>query len=361
MHSVTSYILYVITGIILAFYGLGCVAPYIPPDVMTIPAYFGLAFPLFWCATVAICFVACIVRRWKLAGITVLCLALSYGEWHKTISLRLQPDKAESDDTDRTVSLLTYNVEMFNGSKDLKSFVEYIRETDADIVCLQEFGFYNRALSQSDILGEFDKLYPYRHLWYKNQSSRSSSGLATFSRFPIVKKEKIQYRSEHNISIFSDIDINGDTIRVLNNHLESNKLNSSDKNLASLLDENTPRDAKIKHTRRLQTKLGTAMKIRARQAEAIRYTISRTRYPVIVAGDFNDVPQSYTYRIIASGLNDAYIKAGKPGYYWTYNSSFMYFPIDHILFSPSLKATKAAIHRTELSDHYPLTATIKIK
>lgn len=358
MRIVTSCILYIVTAIVLVCYGLGWVAPYVSPERVTIPAYFGLGFPALWGATVVMGIVSIVFRRWGLTGTIVLCLAVSYGEWRKTIVVPSAEERGAADDGRRAIKVLTYNVGLFNGKKDLKEFMEFIKEADADVVCLQEFGFYVRAASQSDILKEFDRLYPYRHLWYKNQSSHMNSGLATFSRFPIVRKEKIQYKSNHNVSIFSDMVVDGDTIRVINNHLESNKLDKQDKDLASFLDEKTSRDEIIEHSQRLQSKLGAAMKIRARQAEAIRYTVSRTHHPVIVAGDFNDVPQSYTYRIIATGLEDAYVRAGQAGYYWTYNSSMMYFPIDHIVYSPSMRAVEAEIHKVELSDHYPVTAVI---
>lgn len=362
MRKIASYILNIIGAVIILCYGIGCIAPYIPPTTITLPAYFGLAFPALWISMVLLFIVSILFRHWSMSIVSVIIMVATFGIWKKTIIVNsITKNTAELNiDNRNTLKILTFNVGMFNANRNLEAFVKFIKQTDADIVCLQEFGYYISASSQSEILNRFDSIYPYRHLWYKNQSRRIYSGLATFSRYPIVKKEKIQYKSEHNVSIFSDIVYLGDTIRVLNNHLESNRLNPQERDIAKLLDDGTSRDEIVSHSLLLQSKLGAAMKIRARQAEAIRYTISRTKHHVIVAGDFNDVPQSYTYRIISSGLTDAYATTGRWGYYWTFNAMPMLFPIDHILVSDKIKVIDTSIPHIQLSDHYPMTATVSI-
>lgn len=358
MRTLTSLILYIVSGIALACYALASVAPYVSPEKIELPAYFGLAYPAIWLAVVCLTIIGIVTRHWKLTAVLATAVVVSFGEWRKTVVVH---SAAEKPTAGKELRILTYNVGIFNANRDLDRFVAFVEECDADVVCLQEFGFYRKTTDQSTILDRFDEIYPYRHLWYKNQSRRIYSGLATFSRHPIVKKEKIQYKSDHNVSIFSDIVVGTDTIRVINNHLESNRLSRSDRNLTALIDDGTTRDEIVDHSRRLTAKLGSAMKIRAAQAEAIRYTTSRSPHKVIVTGDFNDVPQSYTYRIVSSGLTDAYATAGRWGYYWTFNDLPMLFPIDHILTSPSITASDAKIHHIRLSDHYPMTATLHLK
>ena len=324
---------------------------------MALPAYFGLAYPAIWITMVALLLVAICTRHWKSTLFIVVVIAATAFQWRKTMVFHHAVD---TEIEGNKLRILTYNVGIFNANRDFDAFIQLIQQLDADIVCLQEFGFYSRASSQTKILREFDRLYPYRHLWYKNQSGRLYSGLATFSRYPIVKKEKIQYKSRSNVSIYSDIVVDSDTIRIVNNHLESNRLTRSDRDFKGLLDDGTTSDDLLSHSLLLGSKLSAAMKIRALQAEAIRYTVSKTPYKTIVVGDFNDVPQSYTYRTVASGLTDAYATSGRWGYYWTFNQPPMIFPIDHILTSPSIRATSTTIHHTRLSDHYPMTADLII-
>lgn len=359
MRTIASYIIYVITTVTIICYTLGCLAPYISPVKFTLPAYFGLAFPALCIAILVTLFLNLLSRHWRLSIIITLIILTTTGQWSKTIVI---PDNASIHNTDQNppLKIMSYNIGMFLNHKKLNRIIDFIKTTNADIVCLQEFGFYKKTFTQHDILNALDSIYPYHHIWYKNQSQQINSGLATLSKYPIIKKQKIQYRSANNISIYSDIVVKSDTIRVINNHLESNHLNQSDRNLAALLDDDTSREEIMRHSQKLQTKLGSAMKIRALQAEAIRYTISKTHHKLIVAGDFNDVPQSYSYRIIATGLKDAYTSAGKWGYYWTFNQSLMLFAIDHILISPSIQPINAEIIKTDISDHYPITADICI-
>ena len=49
---------------------------------------------------------------------------------------------------------------------------------------------------------------------------------------------------------------------------------------------------------------------RAVQADFIKDEINQSPFPVIVCGDFNDVPNSYAYETISEGLQDAFVKKG---------------------------------------------------
>ena len=68
--------------------------------------------------------------------------------------------------------------------------IQYVLDADADIVCLQEFAVSPKEqyLTQEDVLRIFKK-YPYRHIWYKQEQNWAKSGVATFSKFPIIKKK----------------------------------------------------------------------------------------------------------------------------------------------------------------------------
>mgnify|MGYP003290206309 CR=1 FL=1 len=165
-------------------------------------------------------------------------MAITFVQWRNVVSVNFTTTIPQKD----KIKILTFNTHIFNNQNDngFEKIAKFIKECDADIVCLQEFGHYHRyGASKQEILKFFDSIYPYRHIWFKNQNKWGENGLATFSRYPIVKKKKIEYQSADNISIYSDIIIEGDTIRVINNHLESNKLNKEDRQFAEkLIDEN---------------------------------------------------------------------------------------------------------------------------
>ena len=82
--------------------------------------------------------------------------------------------------------------------------------------------------------------------------------------------------------------------------------------------------------------IGTATFGNPTAAMKVKNELAECRYPKIVVGDFNDVPVSYTYREISSGLNDAFVESGS-GLETTYKGPFPSFRIDYILFSDPFK------------------------
>jgi endonuclease/exonuclease/phosphatase family metal-dependent hydrolase len=88
--------------------------------------------------------------------------------------------------------------------------------------------------------------------------------------------------------------------------------------------------------------------------------IDACRYPLIVCGDFNDTPISYTYNTISSKLNDAFVAAGQ-GISNTYRGKLPPYRIDYILYSNEFDAVSYERHRAEYSDHFPVSAVLKRK
>jgi hypothetical protein len=153
-----------------------------------------------------------------------------------------------------------------------------------------------------------------------------------------------------------------DTVMLINNHLESNKLTKEDKVVyESML--KSPETEKVKSGARLLIrKLAEASAIRAPQADSIAQEIAASRYPyIIVCGDFNDTPISYAHRVIEKGLNDAFTKSGR-GLGISYNQNKFYFRIDNILASKNLKPYNCTVDRSiKESDHYPIWCYLKRK
>jgi endonuclease/exonuclease/phosphatase family metal-dependent hydrolase len=99
---------------------------------------------------------------------------------------------------------------------------------------------------------------------------------------------------------------------------------------------------------------------RASQAKAVKARIDKSPYPVIVAGDFNDTPVSYSYRKIRKGLNDAFVSSGY-GAGFTYKGNYPPNRIDYILFDDSFECRQFDISKVKYSDHYPIVAYFRKK
>lgn len=97
--------------------------------------------------------------------------------------------------------------------------------------------------------------------------------------------------------------------------------------------------------------------IRTRQADVIRKLLDESPYPLIVCGDFNASPASYTYRTIKGRLRDSFRDMGK-GYGYSYRYLRKLYRIDYIFFSPGqFRATNYLSPELTYSDHKPVVVT----
>ena len=102
-------------------------------------------------------------------------------------------------------------------------------------------------------------------------------------------------------------------------------------------------------------KYSSAASLRAAQAEAISRTVQQHETPyMLVCGDMNDSPLSYTHRVIGKNLQDAYEEAGVgPGI--SYHQNRFYFRIDHIFAGSAFRVLQCKTDRSlYASDHYPV-------
>jgi endonuclease/exonuclease/phosphatase family metal-dependent hydrolase len=271
------------------------------------------------------------------------------------------PINWRSDPPKSAIKILSYNVLSFapltvDGDGHYP-ILEYIKHSDADIVCLQEAAMLE---VKKNIVDSVLNKYKYNDtILILNKGCYNE--LAIYSRFPILSREKIKYLSTGNGSVAYKLNINGDTVVVINNHLESNKLSLHDraqyKNMIRGIEK---RDTVKVESRKLIEKLGEAVKIRCLQADAVgAYIRKHQQYSIILCGDFNDNPISYTHRIIAKDLKDCYVRSGSgPGL--SYNQNGFNVRIDNILCSSDWKSYNCRVDsKIDASDHYPIFCWLK--
>ena len=99
---------------------------------------------------------------------------------------------------------------------------------------------------------------------------------------------------------------------------------------------------------------------RASQSQILKSNLDSSPYPVIVAGDFNDTPVSYSYRKIRKGLFDSFVTSGY-GAGFTYKGKYPPNRIDYILYDNNLECREFNIIKVKYSDHYPIIAYFRKK
>ena len=183
-----------------------------------------------------------------------------------------------------------------------------LKNINSDILCLQEFYTSEEKGDYDNIDTVMTKLnFSYFHAEY-TETLRDFDhwGIATFSKFPIINKEAKHFAKRGgNIFISSDIKIGDDTIRVINTHLESIHFGWSDYKFIQNFNNDDVDQDELKGSLNIIRRLRKAFIKRATQVEVLHDSIAVSPYPIIVCGDFNDTPSSYTYAILAENLKDA--------------------------------------------------------
>ncbi len=344
---------------------LSYLAPYINPNTLVWLALLGLVAPVFYLANIVLTLYW--TMRWR-AVLVVPLIALLAGIGGVSLFYRPMISKYYPEPSDHhSFRMMSYNVCGFLSWSDSLQRVQstvsdvagFIRGYNPDILCIQEFqGTPKAPVSMIDSL-----LGGYRYSvkdFRVGSSSEHGFGQAVYSRFPIVRSGSTHFENSLNSSIWADVVVNKDTVRVINNHLQTTTIKNSDYDFDT--EEGMVEDAEKagRKLKKIAGKLTVNYKIRAIQADTIALQIHNSPYPVIVCGDFNDTPVSYAYHTIRKGLKDSYCEKGH-GMINTYRGFFNLFRIDYILYSPKLKALDYSSPPYDKSDHNPVITTFRFE
>ena len=332
-------------------------AVHISPEKFALPAFFGLAYPYILLINILFIIAWAVLLRYE-ALISVIVIAAGYS--HLSNYFRLS---GNDDNREGTFQVLSYNIRLFNalenGNKSSeKVILDFIKERQPDIICLQEFyGTGDAGQKVNDIRSYLNGKYHSHHKVIGSGRNRYY-GIVTYSRFPIVGRGEIIHPRSPSLSIYTDVLIQRDTFRIFNNHLQSFRLQNMERSFLeeiAINDEGTT----LGEMKRISSSLKNGFTRRAQQAELVKGQINLSRHPVIVAGDFNDTPVSYSYAKIRKGLNDAFVRSGY-GAGFTYRGNYPANRIDYILYDNALECKYFDIIRVKYSDHYPVAAYFRV-
>ena len=316
---------------------------------MIFPAFLllNLLFVFFW-----------LTFKWRRVWIPIVGYVLAY----PALALYM-PMHTAQDVPDGTIKLLSYNVCCYSGvdnfeeNEGFDTIYHYLARQDADIVCLQE----DVDTWRRYVFHRYEKIYPYNDtIFFFNKNE--ANGMGIHSRFPILRRERIPYESRANGSVAWYLQVGNDTVLVINNHLEGTNLTKEDRSrYEQILKGKMSRDTAREESKLLVQKVGRANAIRAIGAEAVhRYIEEHRQYPMIVCGDFNDNPISYSRHVISKGLTDCFAETGR-GLGLSYNRKGFYFRIDHILCSDHFTPYNCQVDdKIDASDHYPIFCWLKL-
>ncbi len=266
--------------------------------------------------------------------------------------------------SDSKLKVMSYNVALFgfykpDESRQTKdSILNIIDYEQAHIVCLQEayWGTSKNFITINAIMRNSEYKYSNKSPLTSSAKNKHKFGLVTLSKYPITNSFSYDFPNSNNGFSYSDIAINKDTVRVYNCHLQSIRLNQNDYEIISTVEKDKNMD-NIDNNKAMFifTKYLNSVSTRAQQAEMIKASIDSCKFPVIVCGDFNDFPISYSYLKLAENLNDSFVeKGGLNGGTW--NKIAIPQRIDYILFSDKFTCNYHKIIKKDFSDHFPIIA-----
>jgi endonuclease/exonuclease/phosphatase family metal-dependent hydrolase len=333
-------------------------AVHINPEDFALPAFFGLSYPYLILINIILVITWAMLLRFE-ALISVIVIAIGFNHFLNYIQL-FKP----SGNKDGTFKVMSYNVHLFNyytsknSSGNEKKFLEFFKSQKPDILCLQEIYVTGQpALLEAAVKEALGGNY-YSHIKILSSSKNRYYGIATFSRYPIIKKGEIIHPASSSLTIYTDVVIQKDTFRIYNNHLQSFRLKQMERSLIEeIIAENNETLGEVKS---LSISLKKGFVRRALQSQVLKDHINQSKYPVIVLGDFNDTPVSYSYRKIRKGLNDSFVNSGY-GAGFTYKGNYPANRIDYILYDNALINSVFEIKKIRYSDHYPIVAYFRKK
>lgn len=337
---------------------------YINPSTLHVLAFASFLSPVLWVLNLVI-FTWLVFRGKLLLIVPLIALAITWQNWSNTFQIKGNTT-SDTATLDMPVKIMSYNTRMFDYYKHSGlpgapgKIFDFINSKEPDIICFQEYFTSHRrdGYSPRAIAAKL-RNYNYRQVEYlRRQPGGTGYGMATFSKHPIINGGTIQFENSLNLVIYSDININGTVVRVYNVHLESIGFQEDDLNLLDSLDL-TISERDRAGLRNIGQKLMRAIGPRAEQAKILAKHVQKSPYPVIIAGDFNDTPISYVYRISRGSLKDAFRESGS-GFGGTYNGRLPSFRIDYLFHSPEFDSYNFKVLPLLFSDHFPIMATIDL-
>lgn len=346
----------------------GCYGSYLDPKKFWYAGLFNLG-TFYFLLILVLFFIFWLFAKKSLSLISLVTIIIAWKPLHELVPIRFSHTFKEEKDA-ATIRVMSWNVEHFDilehksHPERKQQMINMINDEQPDVACFQEMVASDNDRSAINSMPDFmEKLgmadYHYSYNRKLDFDNKHHFGIIIFSKYPIINKQIVAYPPKDYNSIFQYADIvkNNDTFRVFNIHLQSLKFTND--NRKYIEDPSMEDQSDIKESKSVIAKLRTGFSKRRLQSERIREEIDKSPYPVIVCGDFNDVPNSYAYRTIGKNLQNVFTEKGS-GIGRTFYSISPTLRIDNIFVDERFSVEQYMRIKRKLSDHFPIIADIKM-
>lgn len=349
---------------------LACCNAFLHPDRWWFVSLLAFFFPLLLILLIGfLIFWLFVCARYAL--ISGICLIIGWQNIHAFFGFNPAAHDFSRKDS-ASIRIMTWNVRSWDefttrktGASDHRLLMlNLIAQQNADILCFQEF--YEPADSTRSNIRYISNTLKFPYLFfsrdYYNRSTKSQNGVIIFSKYPITATAQKHFTRENGVSaesiISADIDIRGHMIRVFTTHLQSVLFKRKDFRNVEII--RNAEDSMLEASRSIAKKLKSALGLRGYQADTVRSLLDMSPYPHFICGDFNDVPNSYTYFHIRGDRQDAFI-AKCFGIGRSYVNISPTLRIDYILPSEEFKIMQTTKLTAPYSDHHALLTDLQLQ
>ncbi len=368
LRRIFSSIFFLLNILVVVWLCCCIVAAYTDPLTTKYIALFSLTLPFAILANVIFIIMWLFsAHKWR-AILSVLVLVGGYKVTTTVFAFNIFTDNDMSRKP-RTIKIVSWNshgMGVFNKpvSKAFdRKIIDFLQEQDADILCMPEY-----SLTIDNILKPYAEkiIQNSGYTDYRFQADNSLNdkiylGTAVFSKYPFRNYEAHQL-SEYIYMLQGDVVLpENKVIRVFFVHLTTFGLSDKEKDYIDDVQRSADSvKGAIKRSRQFMDKLNVAYENRAAEVNKAVKIIKKSPYPVLLCGDFNDLPGSYTYTTMRGNLKDAFLEKGT-GFGRTYNRLSPTIRIDHFFYDDSvLRLIGFECPATELSDHNPIITNFEI-
>ena len=324
-------------------------------------------FSLFFLAAVVLFFIIWLFVKPRFALISIIAVVVCWKPIQHIFQFRINND-FNNKKNGRTIRVMSWNVEHFNMLQFRKhperksQMIDFINKIDPDIACFQEMVAGEDRKKCINTVAEFKRKFSFGSSYYVYDNAfdfdqNHHFGIIIYSKYPIINMQRVVSDPTEYNSIFQYVDVvkNNDTFRVFNIHLQS--LRFTNDNRKYIDNPGITGENDWEATKNILIKYKTGTEKRHRQSDYIRKSVEESPYPVILCGDFNDVPNSYAYNRIGEGLNNAFAVMGS-GISNTYDGLSPTLRIDNIFTDKSFDIVQYNRFVKKFSDHFPIVADL---
>ena len=336
-----SFTILIVTVLLMIFTIVGLYGGDVQPAGNTARAMLVYALPVLIAADFVLLVFWLVMRRWHWALIPLIAI-LCCIPYSQTIYQFGSIDATA--DSKPGVKIATYNVARF--SRETSGFIAQdilseMKKQKVDVVCFQE---YNDQCGDKKNSDSYKDYFPYMAM--------GESDMMIYSRYPIIKSKNLNFEMTNNSAMWADINVKGTVLRVYNAHLETTGINTTLHKAGKLINQGLDVESNAL-LRAFYGNYTLGMIARSGQANVLAMDMRDCELPVIVCGDFNDVPYSYVYNTMLGDKVDGFKECGS-GFMYTFRGGNKKVRIDYIFHDKGMTGLSYYKRELSYSDHNPV-------